>query len=142
MSILSDAHSIAEKLSDPYDRANILASIGNGYSKLAPSRAEESLAEAFNAADRFRELQTKEISAHPESSVRTRAMIRPVEMLYEQIVSLLAHINIDEAIAMCEQISDNKMKLMSLIQVASTALNDSDTLDSERRIPLSPSSPK
>ncbi|MDD5543350.1 MAG: hypothetical protein PHX83_09255 [Acidobacteriia bacterium] len=133
--LLSDAYTAAQKVEDPYDRAQILGYVGDGYSQLDPARAQTVLGEAFHAADQVVEEQAKNNSG-PGSNLKL-TLFQPADELFKQLVSALAKINIDAAIARSEQISDQKSKLMALVQVAGIVLNDGVMPDTGMRIMVS-----
>lgn len=123
-SLLADAYSVAEKITDSFDRAQVYAYIAEGYLNFDRDRAQSLLGEAFVLADKVVE---EEASRQPNSlpfADRTPPEFRRSNQLYQLLLPRLARLNIEDAIARTDQISDKRLKLLSLINIADYLLND------------------
>jgi hypothetical protein len=122
-SLLADAYTAAEKISDPYDRASLYGYLADGYSNFDRDRARALLTEAFPLVDKVIEQEANSPSTQPFAS-RLASEYRRSNQLIQQLITSLSKLSIDEAITRTEQISDKRMKLLTMINIADFILND------------------
>jgi hypothetical protein len=122
-SLLGDAYTAAEKITDPYDRASLYGYLADGYSNFDRDRAKALLTEAFSLVDKVIEQEASSPSSQPFAS-RLAPEFRRSNQLIQQLITSLSQLSIDEAITRADQISDKKMKLLTLISIADFILND------------------
>lgn len=134
-SLLSDVYTTAEKISDSYDRAQIYGYLADGYLNFDRDRARALLTEAFTTTDKILDEEANRPTSQPFEN-RLPPEFRRSNQLYQQLLTSLARLNIDEAITRAEQISDKKIKLMTLINIAGFILNDGQTTPPGIRIYL------
>jgi hypothetical protein len=134
-SLLGDAYTAAEKVSDPFDRGEIYGYIADGYLNFDRDRAQAVLTEAFDIANRAFETEANAPTSTPTPS-RVPPEFRRSNLLYQHLLNSLSRLNVDEAIARADQISDKRLKLIALINIADSVLNDGQSNSSEIRIVL------
>ena len=122
-SLLGDAYTAAEKITDPYDRASLYGYLADGYFNFDRDRAKALLTEAFPLVDKVIEQESNSPSTQPFAS-RLSPEFRRSNQLIQQLITSLSKLNIDEAISRADQISDKKMKLLTMINIADFILND------------------
>ncbi|MBZ5536167.1 MAG: hypothetical protein LAO31_09445 [Acidobacteriia bacterium] len=122
-SLLGDAYTAAEKVTDPYDRASLYGYLADGYYNFDRERAKALLTEAFPLVDKVIEQEASSPSTQPFAS-RLSPEFRRSNQLIQQLITSLSKLSIDEAITRADQISDKKMKMLTLINIADFILND------------------
>jgi hypothetical protein len=134
-SLLADSYTAAEKITDPFDRGTLYGLLADGYVSFDRDRAKALLTEAFPLVDKVIEQETNQPSTQPFAS-RLAPEFRRSNQLVQQLITSLSKLNIDEAISHADQISDKRMKLLTLINIADFILNDGKSDTSTIRIVL------
>ncbi len=120
-SLLSDAASATDKLSDPYDRAECDNILARGFLLFDEERAQKLLTEAFKLVDQLAE-EENERKLNPQIGKVAPERFRSSESLFRTLLSTLAMMNFDDAIARANGIQDKQRRLTALVNIAGDAL--------------------
>ncbi|MBZ5551718.1 MAG: hypothetical protein LAO21_03280 [Acidobacteriia bacterium] len=121
-SLLNEAASATEKLPDPYDQAECDGLIAGGFLLFDQDRAQQILKEALKLADQLAQ-EEEERKSNPKPPAGVATTFRSPQPLFSMLLSTLARLNIDDAMARAEGIKDKETKLRAMVQIANALLN-------------------
>ncbi|MGB7623728.1 MAG: hypothetical protein WBN92_15390 [Terriglobia bacterium] len=121
-SLLNDAASASEKLSDPYDQAECDGLIAGGFLLFDQARAQQILKEAFKLADQLAQ-EEEERKSNPKPPAGVVTTFHSPQSLFLRLLGTLAKLNIDDAMVRAEEIKDKGTKLQALVRIVNVMLS-------------------
>ncbi|MBZ5537567.1 MAG: hypothetical protein LAO31_16545 [Acidobacteriia bacterium] len=121
-SLLNEAATATEKLSDPYDQAECDGLIARGFLQFDQDRAQQILKEALKLADQLVQ-EEEERKSNPKPPAGVVTTFRSPQPLFSTLLGTLARLNIDDAMARAEKIKDKETKVRALVQIANALMS-------------------